>query len=126
MYAKLISKLEELNLYLQRIQGADIFAVHDKIKGFMKKLTLWQNNIEKQNDDCFETYQIFITKNDIKLAENIINHISLHLISSNKHRNKLNLSNTLRLKITKIDVDVNAVINRKRKQAHTLLLKVHL
>jgi hypothetical protein len=33
-------------------------------------------------------------------------------------RNKLQLSNSLRLKITRIDVDVNAVINRNRKQAH--------
>ncbi|KAL4126484.1 hypothetical protein QTP88_010706 [Uroleucon formosanum] len=62
-------------------QGADIFAVHDKIKGFMKKLTLWQRNIEKQNYDCFETFQIFITENDIKVADDIISHISLHLIS---------------------------------------------
>lgn len=36
----------------------------------------------------------------------------------NKHQNKLKLSNSLRLKITKIDVDVNAVINHNRKQAH--------
>lgn len=47
----------------------------------MKKLTLWQNNIEKQNYDCFETFQTFITENDIKVADDIISHISLHLIS---------------------------------------------
>jgi hypothetical protein len=47
----------------------------------MIKLTLKQNNTEKQNYVCFETSQIFITKSDIKLAEDIINHISLHLIS---------------------------------------------
>jgi hypothetical protein len=35
-----------------------------------------------------------------------------------KFRNKLQLSNSLRLKITRIDVDVNAVINSNRKQAH--------
>jgi hypothetical protein len=35
-----------------------------------------------------------------------------------KFRNKLRLSNPLRLKITRIDVDVNAVINSNRKQAH--------
>lgn len=186
----------------------------------MKKLTLWQSNIEKQNYDCFETFQTFITENDIKVADDIISHISLHLISlkdnfnfyfleemkkyeqnswvvnpfqksistgistkadeelidlsensslklqfsrnnviqfwlssqqifpilsteaikillpfsssymcevgfsamvgiKNKHRNKLKLSNSLRLKITKIDVDVIAVINHNRKQAHT-------
>ncbi|XP_026821623.1 zinc finger BED domain-containing protein 5-like [Rhopalosiphum maidis] len=218
--ADIFSKLNELNLYLQGTQGADIFAVHDKIKGFMKKLTLWQSNIEKQNYDCFETFQTFITENDIKVADDIISHISLHLISlkdnfnfyfleemkkyeqnswvvnpfqksistgistkadeelidlsensslklqfsrnnviqfwlssqqifpilsteaikillpfsssymcevgfsamvgiKNKHRNKLKLSNSLRLKITKIDVDVIAVINHNRKQAHT-------
>jgi hypothetical protein len=35
-----------------------------------------------------------------------------------KFRNKLQLSNSLRLKITRIDVEVNAVINNNRKQAH--------
>jgi hypothetical protein len=35
-----------------------------------------------------------------------------------KFRNKLQLSNPLRLKITRIDVDVNAVINSNRKQMH--------
>jgi hypothetical protein len=34
-----------------------------------------------------------------------------------KFRNKLQLSNSLRLKITRIDVDVNAVMNSNRKQA---------
>lgn len=29
----------------------------------------------------FETFQTFITKNDIKVADVIINHISLHLIT---------------------------------------------
>jgi hypothetical protein len=35
-----------------------------------------------------------------------------------KFRNKLQLSNSLLLKITRIHVDVNAVINSNRKQAH--------
>jgi hypothetical protein len=35
-----------------------------------------------------------------------------------KFRNKLQLSNSLRRKITRIDVPVNAVINSNRKQAH--------
>jgi hypothetical protein len=35
-----------------------------------------------------------------------------------KFRNKLQLSNSLRLKIARNDVDVNAVINSNRKQAH--------
>jgi len=40
--ADMFSKLNELNLYLQETKGTDIFAVHEKIRGFMKKLTLWQ------------------------------------------------------------------------------------
>lgn len=217
--ADIFSKLNELNLYLQRT-GADIFAVHEKITGFMKKLTLWQKNIEKQNYDCFETFQTFITENNIKVPDDIISQIILHLISlkdnfnfyfleemekcqknkwvvnpfqdavltgistkadeelidisedtslklkfrrnnliefwlsaqqkcptlstealkvllpfsssylcevgfsamvgiKNKHRNKLQLSHSLRLKVTKIDVDVGAVINNSRKQAHS-------
>jgi hypothetical protein len=35
-----------------------------------------------------------------------------------KFRNKLQLSNSLRLKITRIDVDVNAVVNSNQKEAH--------
>jgi hypothetical protein len=35
-----------------------------------------------------------------------------------KFRNKLQLANSLRLKITRIDVDVNAVIISNRKHAH--------
>ncbi|XP_050535830.1 zinc finger BED domain-containing protein 5-like [Daktulosphaira vitifoliae] len=217
--ADIFSKLNELNLYLQGTERADIFAVHEKIRGFIKKLTLWQNNIEKQNYDCFETFQTFITENNIKVPDDIINQITLHLISlkdnfklyffeeiekyqkknwvvnpfqdatltgistkaeeelidlsedaslklkysrnhliefwlsaqqtyptlstealkvllpfsssylcevgfsamvgiKNKLRNKLQLSHSLRLKITTIDVDVGAVIKDCRKQAH--------
>ncbi|KRY51283.1 Uncharacterized protein T03_4448 [Trichinella britovi] len=36
------SKLNDLNLYLQGMDAADIFSVHDKIRGFMKKLYLWK------------------------------------------------------------------------------------
>jgi hypothetical protein len=35
-----------------------------------------------------------------------------------RFRNKLKMSNSLRLEITRIDVDVNTVINSNRKQAH--------
>jgi hypothetical protein len=35
-----------------------------------------------------------------------------------KFRNKLQVSNSLRLKITRIGVDVNAVINSNRKPSH--------
>jgi hypothetical protein len=44
-FADMFSKLKELNLYLQGAEGADIFAVHDKIRGFIKKLVLWKKNI---------------------------------------------------------------------------------
>jgi hypothetical protein len=36
----------------------------------------------------------------------------------NQIRNKPQLSNSLHLKITRIDVDANVVINSNRKQAH--------
>ncbi|XP_013793863.1 protein FAM200A-like [Limulus polyphemus] len=36
----------------------------------------------------------------------------------NKFRNKLQLSNSLRLKLTHIDVDVNAILDSNKKQAH--------
>jgi len=39
--ADIFSKLNELNLYLQGTKGTDIFVVHEKIRGFIKKLTLW-------------------------------------------------------------------------------------
>jgi len=42
--ADIFSKLNELNLYLQRIDRY-IFLVHDKIKAFMKTLLLLINNI---------------------------------------------------------------------------------
>jgi hypothetical protein len=35
--AHIFSKLNELNLYLQGTEGADIVAVHDKTRGFIKK-----------------------------------------------------------------------------------------
>jgi hypothetical protein len=35
-----------------------------------------------------------------------------------KFRNKLQLSNSLRLKITRTDMDINAIINSNRKQMH--------
>jgi len=75
--ADIFSKLNELNLYLQGTDRADIFAVHIKIRGFMKKLTLWQKNIENKNYNCFETFQ------SRKLFENffyIISQIIFHLI----------------------------------------------
>ncbi|XP_066480661.1 zinc finger BED domain-containing protein 5-like [Tiliqua scincoides] len=217
--ADIFSKLNELNLYLQKIEGADIFVVHDEIQGFIKKLVLWKKSIEDYKYDCFETFQTFITENDVKPPDGIIMEISAHLnalsenldyyffegmkncqqknwianpfqddmmtgISAkadeelidlsentllklnfnrrqltqfwlsvqqtfptlstealkvllpfsssytcevgfsammelkNKSRNKQQLSNSLRLKITNINVDVNAVINSNRKQAH--------
>lgn len=65
--ADIFSKLNELHLYIQVTERAYIFAVHDKIRGFMKILTLWQKNIEKRKYNCFETFQTFIAKNDFKV-----------------------------------------------------------
>ena len=42
-------RLNELNLYLQGSEGISIFEVHDKIRGFMKKLVLSKNCINNQN-----------------------------------------------------------------------------
>ncbi|XP_066465575.1 zinc finger BED domain-containing protein 5-like [Tiliqua scincoides] len=217
--ADIFSKLNELNLYLQVTEGDDIFAVHDKIRGFIKKLVLWKKNVEDCKYDCFDTFQTFIIENEVYPAYGIIIEIAAHLnalkedfdyyfsdemkncqqknwilnpfqgyvttgISTkadeelidlskdtssklnfnrrkltqfwlsvqqtfptlstealkvllpfsssytcevgfsamvgikNRFRNKLQLSNSLRLKITNIDVDINAVINSNRKQAH--------
>jgi hypothetical protein len=44
--ADIFSKLNELNMYLQETEGADIFAVHYKIRGFVKKIVLWKKNTE--------------------------------------------------------------------------------
>jgi len=33
-----------------------------------------------QNYDCFETFQTFITENNIKIPDDIISQITLHLI----------------------------------------------
>lgn len=79
--SNIFSKLNELNSYLQGTERADIFTVHDKVRGFMKKLSLWQKNIEKRNYDCFETFQIFIAENNSKVSDDIISQITLHLIS---------------------------------------------
>ena len=43
--ADIFPNLNELNLYLQETEGADMFAAHDKIQNFIKKkkLVLWKN-----------------------------------------------------------------------------------
>ncbi|XP_063302509.1 zinc finger BED domain-containing protein 5-like [Pelobates fuscus] len=219
--ADIFSKLNELNLYLQGMDGSDIFAVHDKIRGFTKKISLWERNIKHQNYDCFETFATFIIENQVTPADDLILVILAHLDSlkksfdnyfseeirncekniwivnpfrsddvatgistvadeelidlsedtflkmnfdrkklipfwlsvqntyptlsttalrvllpfttsymceigfsamvaiKNKFRNQLQLSNTLRLKITNVNVDVRDVISKNRKQAHS-------
>jgi hypothetical protein len=72
-------------LYLQGTEGADIFAVHDKIRGFIKKLVLWKKSTEERKYDCFETLETFITKNDVKLVDGIITEISAHLNALKKN-----------------------------------------
>ena len=51
--ADIFSKLNELNLYLQGAERISIFAVYDKVRGFMKKLVRWKNCIEKQNCNLY-------------------------------------------------------------------------
>ncbi|CAI9743108.1 Hypothetical predicted protein [Octopus vulgaris] len=83
--ADIFSKLNDLNLYLQGTEGISIFAIHEKIRGFMKKLVLWKNCINKRNYDRFETFEIFVMENKAKVDDGIIIEISEHL-------NKLNES----------------------------------
>ncbi|XP_036358063.1 zinc finger BED domain-containing protein 5-like [Octopus sinensis] len=83
--ADIFSKLNDLNLYLQGTEGISIFAIHEKIRGFMKKLVLWKNHINNQNYDCFETFETFVMENKAKVDDGLIIEISEHL-------NKLNES----------------------------------
>jgi hypothetical protein len=57
-----------------------MFAAHNKIRGFVKKLVLWKKNIEDRKYDCFETFETFIIKNEVKPADGIISTISINLI----------------------------------------------
>ncbi|XP_003372713.1 hypothetical protein Tsp_11702 [Trichinella spiralis] len=183
----IFSKLNELNLYLQWMDAADIFSVHDKIRD--------------GNYCCFETLATFIVEKVATLDEDLISMIVAHLDSlkesfdyyfseekkfcdkniwivnpfqgdvvatgistkaneklidlsedysfkesfdrkrlkvllsfttsnmckigfsamigiKTKLRNKLQLSNTLRLKLTHISVDIEEDISQNRKQAH--------
>lgn len=74
--ADIFSKLNELNLYLQ---GSDIFAVHDKIRAFMKKLMLWKSCIENGKYDCFETLETFIIENQVQSMMNVLSEMSSNL-----------------------------------------------
>uniref|UniRef100_A0A8C4S176 HAT C-terminal dimerisation domain-containing protein n=1 Tax=Erpetoichthys calabaricus TaxID=27687 RepID=A0A8C4S176_ERPCA len=74
-----ISKLNELNLYLQGSNESDIFVVHDRIRAFMKKLMLWKSCIEDGKYDCFETLETFIIENQVQPKTNVLSAISTHL-----------------------------------------------
>ncbi|XP_029650700.1 zinc finger BED domain-containing protein 5-like [Octopus sinensis] len=217
--ADIFSKLNDLNLYLQGTEGISIFAIHEKIRGFMKKLVFWKNCINNRNYECFDTFETFVRENKAKADDGIIIEISEHLNRLNesfefyfhkemntmqqkrwimnpfqpdvttgistkadeelidlsedsslkmtfntrklvqfwaslqtsypivstealkvlllftssyiceagfsamvgiksKYRNKLQLSNSLRLKLSRIEPDVNSIIERSKKQAH--------
>ena len=77
--ADIFSRLNELNLYLQGTEGISVFAVHDKIRGFMKKLFLWKNCINNRNYECFETLQTFVMENEVEVDDSVIIDISDHL-----------------------------------------------
>ncbi|XP_050523920.1 zinc finger BED domain-containing protein 5-like [Daktulosphaira vitifoliae] len=49
--------------------------LREEVALFLKEKT------DLQNYDCFETFQTFITENNIKVPDDIINQITLHLIS---------------------------------------------
>ena len=53
--------------------------VHDKIRGFLKKLALWKNCVINKNYDCFETFQTFIIENEVEVDDDIVSEISEHL-----------------------------------------------
>ncbi|KRZ00159.1 Zinc finger BED domain-containing protein 5 [Trichinella zimbabwensis] len=65
--ADIFSKLNELNLYLQGMDAADIFSVHDKIRD--------------GNYCCFETLATFIVEKEATLDEDLIFMIVAHLDS---------------------------------------------
>lgn len=77
--ADIFSKLNELNLYLQGPASPDIFAVHDKIRAFMRKLTLWKGNVEARNFECFDSLASFIFEENVVVSDVIIAEISTHL-----------------------------------------------
>ena len=76
--ADIFSRLNELNLYLQGTGGIGIFAVHDKIRGFMKKVVLWKNCINNRNHNCYDTLQTLIIEIQAKVDDGIISEISDH------------------------------------------------
>nr|XP_022921070.1 zinc finger BED domain-containing protein 5-like [Onthophagus taurus] len=78
--ADIFSMLYELNLYLQGSEGYDIFAVHHKIRAFMKKLVLWKRCIEEGKYDCLETFQKCIIESEIQPDINLVSAISIHLM----------------------------------------------
>ena len=80
--ADIFSRLNELNLYLQGTEGISIFEVHDKIRGFMKKLILWKIVLTTKIMTVlkhFETLQTFILEIKAKVDDGIINEILEHL-----------------------------------------------
>lgn len=57
----------------------DIFDVHDKIKGFVRKLDLWARNLKNGNYDCFESFETLIVEKQLKPSSVIVNGILNHL-----------------------------------------------
>ncbi|KRZ09892.1 hypothetical protein T11_14385 [Trichinella zimbabwensis] len=56
---------------------ADIFSVHDKIRGYTKTLFM-EKNVEDGNYYCFETLATFIVEEEVTLAEHLISMIAAH------------------------------------------------
>ena len=77
--ADIFSRLNELHFCLQGSAGINKFDVYDKIRSFMKKLVLWENCINNQNYECFETLHTFIIETETEVDDGIISEISEHL-----------------------------------------------
>jgi hypothetical protein len=77
--AYVFGKLNDLNVSLQGTGGTHIFSVHDKIRGFKRKLQLWKQYIETENFDCFETLATFLTTNELSVPGGIRTEMVNHL-----------------------------------------------
>lgn len=77
----IFQKLNHLNTYLQGSTSMDIFEVHDKIRGFVRKLDLWSRNLKNENYDCFESLETLIVEKQLKPSSAIIDGILNHMKS---------------------------------------------
>lgn len=77
--ANVFSKMNDLNISLQGIGSTYSFSVHEKIRGFKRKLQLWKQHIKTENFYCFETLATFLTTNELSVPGGIRTEIVDHL-----------------------------------------------